>query len=179
MKKIKTTKEPRANLLRMKNGTVVKMSNLAWHNYDLYKKFSEQHSYCVKVTEWVDEKTIKMEKLDIAFTFDDILDSEAETLHLGLTKERLHRAILFFQQTQIDFLNFSLQELPEGKYFYHTDMNLLNCVFTKDDKIKLIDPNSFQITTQFVNTEYTTYFNRLMWRAHLTMQRLETGKKYV
>ena len=173
MKKIKTTKEPRANLLRMKNGTVVKMSNLAWHNYDLYKKFSEQHSYCVKVTEWVDEKTIKMEKLDIAFTFDDILDPEAETLHLGLTKERLHRAILFFQQTQIDFLNFSLQELPEGKYFYHTDMNLLNCVFTKDDKIKLIDPNSFQITNKVVNASHIAMYNFIMWKAQLVMQRLQ------
>ena len=160
---------------------ITKVCDHIWEEdrYHLYKKFREKHSYCVDVVKWVSDREIQMEKLDIAFTVDDILQYLAYDLHPKLTKERLHRAVLFFQQVHIDFLNFSMQELPEGKYFYHTDTHLLNFVFTTDDEIKLIDPNSFQITTQFVNTEYTTYFNRLMWRAHLTMQRLETGNKYV
>lgn len=155
---------------------LTKVSNSHAWGYDIYKiylKFAKTHRYCVPVTAWKSNYEIQMKKLDIDVSVDDMLQYAGYDLHPKVTKEKIHRVILFYQQIQIDFLKFSIKHLPQGKYFYHTDLHLLNLVFTTDDDLMLIDPNSFQLTKHVVNTEYVSHFNRLMWRAHMTMERLK------
>ena len=151
-------------------------------NYDLYKRYSELHPYVVKVTKWIGNKEIKMERLNVELTFADLFDFERQPLHPGVTKERVYRAIMFYQTLQNDFYKFSFEEMPKipqknvaipGKYFYHHDLNLTNLVFNTDDYIKLIDPNAFSITNTFVNTSYVVNLNNIMWKANFTLQRLE------
>jgi len=149
------------------------------HNYNLYQRYSEIYPYAVKVLKWIDENEIKMERVNVELSFSDLLEYERDKLHTGVTKERVHRAVMFYQGLQNDFYKFSFEEMPKtsmpSKYFYHHDLNLSNIVFDMNDNIKLIDPNGFWVSDMFVNRSYIVNFNSIMWKAHLTLQRLEDG----
>ena len=128
--------------------------------YNLYKEFSKDKKYCVKLNSWTNENCYSMEKIDILCSLNKCLRKD---LFKNIPKEKYIEALSIYNRIYADCIDFSLNNLSQGKFFLHLDMGLNNIVFTKDLDIKLIDVDSFTITEQIVNSKYIGYYNELIW----------------
>jgi hypothetical protein len=166
---MKTKKVAEGKLIFSKKGVtkILQEQNLYWPvaDYELYKKFSEQHEYCVKVTDFVDTTTFTMERLDIISDVGNLL--ETPYYKDFVDDELIFDIIHTWSKIYADCLTFSKQNLPFNQYFLHGDMHLGNIVVTKDKKVKLLDPNSFLTHNQFLSTSYTGNYSRLLLAASM------------
>lgn len=144
--------------------------------YDLYVLFSKKYSYVVKPIAWKTGRIFEMEKLDIVASAEDILSEESivsdNKLHDLATLDNAIKIIKFYNQIYIDCLEFSVANLPNGEYFFHNDLNLSNIVFTSDNQIKLIDPDSFKVEDNFLNITHKSFSQGVLLKAHILSERL-------
>tara|TARA_B100000925_G_C21968926_1_gene456898 strand:+ start:633 stop:1151 length:519 start_codon:yes stop_codon:yes gene_type:complete len=131
-------------------------------DYELYKKFSEQHEYCVKITEFIDTTHFKMEKLDIMMSVQRCLDTKDHKIKNFVDEELIYRIVETWTRIYHDCLEFSKKNLPPNRYFLHGDMHTGNLVITKDKQVKLIDPNSFETHQKFLLSSYISGNARLL-----------------
>ena len=129
--------------------------------YNLYKEFSKDKKYCVKLNSWTNENCYSMEKIDILCSLNKSLTTDRDKFNIP--KEKYIEALSIYTRIYADCIDFSLNNLSQGKFFLHLDMGLNNIVFTKDLDIKLIDVDSFTITEQIVNSKYIGYYHELIW----------------
>jgi RIO-like serine/threonine protein kinase len=140
------------NVIEFKNDCVVKTVNKPFINitqtwFDMYTELSDNNNYLVKVLD-VNSNTIVMESLDI---FDDV--EECLKNHSSrITKSILCDIILALSTSWAQSIEFS-KALPNNDFFVHTDLSLQNIVLTKDNKVKVIDPDSYVIVEKLKYTE--------------------------
>ena len=142
------------NVIEFKNDSVVKTVNKPYINitqtwFDMYTELSENNDYLVKVLDVnSNTNTIVMESLDI---FDDV--EECLKNHPSrITKSILCDIILALSTSWTQSIEFS-KALPNNDFFVHTDLSLQNIVLTKDNKVKVIDPDSYVIVEKLKYTE--------------------------
>jgi len=142
------------NVIEFKNDSVVKTVNKPYINitqtwFDMYTELSENNDYLVKVLDVnSNTNTIVMESLDI---FDDV--EECLKNHSNrITKSILCDIILALSTSWTQSIEFS-KALPNNDFFVHTDLSLQNIVLTKDNKVKVIDPDSYVIVEKLKYTE--------------------------
>ena len=142
------------NVIEFKNDSVIKTVNKPYINItqtwvDMYTELSENNNYLVKVLDVnPNTNTIVMESLDI---FDDV--EECLKNHSArITKPILCDIILALSTSWTQSIEFS-KTLPNNDFFVHTDLSLQNIVLTKDNKVKVIDPDSYVIVEKLKYTE--------------------------
>lgn len=175
MKKVINTNN---GLLRFGKTTVTKeigKNQSPWSQdlYDLYQLFSAQHSYTTKLISRTNDRIYEMERLDIVADVYDILNHNATDLHELSTLENCLKIVSFYNKIYVDCLEFSIKHLPQGQYFFHTDLDLSNVVFTSDGSIKLIDIDSFKIENNFFNPEQKGYSQYVLYKAYILSERLK------
>lgn len=108
--------------------------------FDYYSSLQKNNDLLVKVYDVKDRKTIIMERLNEETSLEVML-KDKEYLK-NLSKFDLIDIVASFNHAFMCGIEFSK---TISKYFYHTDLHLYNIIFTKEKKIKVIDPDSFQI----------------------------------
>jgi len=142
------------NVIEFKNDSVTKTVNKPYINItqtwvDMYTELSENNNYLVKVLDVnPNTNTIVMESLDIFNDVEECLKNYSDRI----TKPILCDIILALSTSWAQSIEFS-KTLPNNDFFVHTDLSLQNIVLTKNNKVKVIDPDSYVIVEKLKYTE--------------------------
>tara|TARA_B100000212_G_C27348199_1_gene522348 strand:+ start:158 stop:649 length:492 start_codon:yes stop_codon:yes gene_type:complete len=115
--------------------------------FNLYRIFSADKNYCVKLYKWNDNYSYSMEKINILCNLEESLHSR---INYNVPLEKLEETLITYIKIFTDCVEFSKKNLPNGKYFMHRDLNLSNVVYTENYDIKLIDVDAFEITDRLI-----------------------------
>jgi len=166
--------------LKFGRKTVIKITkpgHREWEErfYNLYVLFAKDYSYAVKPVSWKTDMIYEMERLDIVCDGYDILSEHDDADNLGpyATLENALKIVKFYNQIYLDCLEFSAKHLPEGKYFFHDDLNLSNVVLTSSGEIKLIDCEAFSIEENLLNISHKSHSQAALLKAHLLSETLQ------
>ena len=85
--------------------------------YNLYKEFSKDKKYCVKLNSWTNENCYSMEKIDILCSLNKSLTTDRDKFNIP--KEKYIEALPIYTRIYADCIDFSLNNLSEGKIFLH------------------------------------------------------------
>ena len=177
----KTIKTHNSNLCFNKNSVVKTLRDgITWpkRNYELYKIFCESYDYCVKVTNYIDKHSFEMERLEIKGYVGDMLQhkyinkniiSYNQMQDYNIDRMLVNKIVRTYKKLYVDCLDFSMQHLPLGEYFFHVDTNLGNVIITEDNQVKIIDPDSFHITNTLINPIYTSECQSLLTYAETAL----------
>ena len=157
------------NTVDTQNNTVIKTVNKpflditqAW--FDYYTKLSNENKYLVKVLDINSDKNIIiMENLGEVLEVEQCLKDHV--LRPRITKEIVCDVILALNTSWSQSIEFS-KTLPDNNFFVHTDLSLDNIVMTTDNKIKVIDPDSYVIVDKLQYTE-KFYMSQISLMANL------------
>lgn len=144
------------NVINIQNDVVVKTINKPFIKitqlwFDRYTKLSKNNNYLVKVLDVdVDKNIITMENLGEVKSVEQFLKQPHSKSKLK--KNTLCDIILALNTTWSQSIEFS-RTLPNDDFFVHTDLHLDNIVLTKDNKVKVIDPDSYTIVDKLKYTE--------------------------
>jgi len=122
----------------------VPVLNEQWLNN--YNKMCTKNPYLVKIYDIdFDKRIITMENLGKVIPVERLIKDNNYT-HL-MNKQRICDIQSALNLTWLQGIEIS-RTLPKEQYFLHTDLDLHNIIMTEDEKIVVIDPDSFNIVNK-------------------------------
>jgi len=132
-------------------------------DFNLYRELSSHKDHFMKVISWISPTQYTTEKLDILCDVENAL-----TQHHRFSRQTYIDIYATYNQIYLDSLELSKNRWSD-KFFMHRDLSLNNVVITKQNKVMLIDEDSFSVTPDFMPWKY---FNNLQTVAWLVNKRL-------
>jgi len=130
---------------------------------EFYKCLSDENPDLLQIYEVIDQKTYRMEKIEVIDNIERIL-KEPE-YYPYLSKNIISEVIRVINESWVQAIKYSNTFPEQHKYFINTDLTLDNIVLTTDYKVRLIDPESYNFVNNLDYTEkyYLTQVN-LMYK---------------
>jgi len=144
------------NNISIQDDVVVKKINKNFINisiewFEFYKALAAKNKYLVKVLDIdIKRNILYMENLGNCIHTEACLKDPY--LKNRATKEIVCDIIIALNTAWSDSIEFS-KSLQGNEFFVHTDLSLDNIVLTPNNKIKVIDPDSFQLIDKLLYTE--------------------------
>ncbi len=121
-----------------------------------YQELCKTNRFLVKVSTVDDDgSTIRMEKLDLIATVEDLL-KDHNYFHL-VNKNVLCDILYAINYSWAQSMEYS-KCIREDQYFINTDVSLHNMVITKDKSIKILDPESYELIDTIPNESWAFDF---------------------
>lgn len=116
--------------------------------FEHYQQLSKDNDCLVKVIRVVNDVTLEMEYLDIIDSVRNLL--RCRQCHRLVSKELIAEIVFTLNNTWSQSIQYSAKNIPGNNFFIHCDLHLDNLVVTRDRAIKIIDPDSFRMVSNFI-----------------------------